>query len=180
VPHLPLEEYRPSRSSHYTVGDIGTYDSALPVLPQARAAVVDTMWTQLNPAVVHCLSQGKLSSAQGTDFQSDYEGWEAFYNDQSAPFGAPPLLPGQTFPPGSRLGISDLSTIDAWWGKALGWRNIVAQSCGSADLPVVAPQAEGWGHDAAVALESIAVLTAIGLGVWFLWPMLVGARKVGI
>ena len=138
------------------------------------------MWVQLNPAVVDCLSVGKLSQDQATDFQSDYEGWEAFYNKQTPPVGAPPPFPGMTFPPGSMLGVTDLSTIDAWWGKALGWRNVVSGACGNSNLPVVAPQAPGAGHDIAVALESIAAIAVLGLGVWFFWPVLVGAKKMGI
>lgn len=167
-----------------TVGDLGTYDSALPVLPQARAAAVNSMWVQLNPAVVDCVSKGKITSNQSANFQTDYEGWESFYNKQSTPIGMPPPLPGMTFPPGSTLGVGDLSTIDAWWGKALGWRNVVAGACGTHNLPVVAPQDKGSIHDSihdlAAALESVVVIGALGLGVWFLWPILIGARKVGI
>ena len=156
--------------------------------PQTLALQTDTLWQRLNGAVIAC--GAGMPTAQISMFQEDYETWTAYYNQQAPSgvfdVGMPPIpsgMPAQ--PPGSNLGEGPgaLVTVYDWFRKAQSWQTTIAASCGSDDLPPVVPDPSIFGpgtHDLAVMLESVAVIAALGLGVWFLWPMLLGARKMGV
>jgi hypothetical protein len=191
--------FGPSTFDLYGPG-YGESDDYLPVIeqnfftvgistnPQSLALQTDTLWQRLNGAVLACGSG--MPTAQISMFQEDYETWTAYYNQQAPSgvfdVGMPPIPSGMPEQPaGSNLGEGPgaLVTVYDWFRKAQSWQTTIAASCGDADLPPVVPDPSIFGpgtHDLAVMLESVAVLAVLGLGVWFLWPMLVGAKKVGI
>ena len=175
-------EYAPTvvENNYYTVG--------ISTNPQTLALQTDTLWQRLNGAVIAC--GAGMPTAQISMFQEDYETWTAYYNQQAPSgvfdVGMPPIPSGMPAQPaGSNLGEGPgaLVTVYDWFRKAQSWQTTIAASCGSDDLPPVVPDPSIFGpgtHDLAVMLESVAVIAALGLGVWFLWPMLVGARKMGV
>lgn len=165
------------------VGDLGTYDSALPVGAQPRAAYVDQFWTQLRAAVDACPA-ATMSETQAGNFEADADAWDTWYASKSQGptglFGIPVLGAPPLKQPGIGLSVVDDSTIDSFYGKALGWRDAVGKACGTQNLPVLAPQAPmptALLGNAAALLGSVSVLALVGVGLWFAFPLLASVRK---
>ena len=143
------------------VGDIGTH-SSLPITPTDRGAYVDNEWNALSTAVDGCTSD-QLTPEMKTNFLHDVIAWDSFYQH------------------GAGAGWTTLSTIDAWYGKALGWRNLLEPICGNQDLPVMPPKTDWMSSETVLgglthSLETVAVIGALGVGLWFFWPALARAR----
>jgi hypothetical protein len=111
--------------------------------------------------------------------------------------GAPPA-PAPDPPPGgwagANIGATDLPAVSDWYDKVEVWRTKIAGMCGTKNVPPAEPEtpgvlgglsnpasglSQGLGN-LAHSLESVAFIATLGVGLWFFWPILVGAKKAGI
>ena len=150
----------------------------------------DSLWTQLNAALVSCSTgqsgtatsatstgQGNgLSAQQLANFEADYIAWEAFY--QKAQNADAASWFGDSFD-----GLWwNTDTISDYQGKAAAWYNIIQTACPTATLPVLTPATPPSGlasllTPSADSLKALTGAVLVGAALWFSWPLLSGLRK---
>ena len=183
-----------------SVGDNVT----MPVGPQDQGVFLDHYWQQLNtafqanttstPATIDAapnVTSTTLAPGDISNFLADFSDWNRWFASESTlsgPQGALRIaLPGHSSDePGIALGTLDLPALNGWYQKALSWRALFAEKFGaSSGLPVNAPAGTGLlsGVNQSLSgvtslLEHVAVLGALGVALWFFWPVIAGARGV--
>jgi hypothetical protein len=130
---------------------------------QALAQVIGTGCLGTNPTLPAGWSPDVVSQRS---WLTDYQGWKEYY----AGIGS--------------FGWEDIvGDIKGWQADANGWGQYVKEQCPTAKLPANFPTGTAGLNSLVPSASSIAstiqwvvIAVAVGVGLWLLWPVLVGAR----
>ena len=151
-------------------GAAGATGNVAQTQAQAQADALDLQWQALAQVIppTTSLPTAYEPNLTATTFSADYSDWTVFHNDIAS---------------GSTSWATVTGDLTGWQAQANGWGSWYRATYPNAQLPPNFPSGSAGiaslvpsGLPSFQTVEWVVIAVAVGVGLWLLWPALVGAR----